>query len=175
MIAPRTVREDDGIAAARGRPVQGPAHGDLARLVGEPLDAPAHRAQHSALYDGWWRATTMAKLWRQMAGVVLAVAVTGCATPGTTPSATVTTLMPDSERWFRINWDVSPERGGATRRLSGYVENTYGEAAARVQLLAQALSTSGDVVGQRLQWVHGAIPGFGRVYYEVPGMPPADH
>ena len=117
----------------------------------------------------------MAKLWRQMAGVVLAVAVTGCATPGTTPSATVTTLMPDSERWFRINWDVSPERRGATRRLSGYVENTYGEAAARVQLLAQALSTSGDVVGQRLQWVHGAIPGFGRVYYEVPGMPPADH
>jgi hypothetical protein len=67
------------------------------------------------------------------------------------------------------------QRAGESRRLSGYVENTYGEAAAKVQLLGQALSQSGDVVGQRLQWVHGAIPGFGRVYYEIPGMPAADH
>lgn len=106
--------------------------------------------------------------------VALALALAGCATPDTTPSATVTTLMPGSERFFRINWDVTPERDDR-RRLSGYVENTYGEAAARVQLLGQALDTSGGVVGQRLQWVHGAIPGFGRVYYEIPGMPAADH
>ena len=111
---------------------------------------------------------------RLMMAVGLALAAAGCATPDTTPSATVTTLMPGSERFFRVNWDVRPERGD-TRRLSGYVENTYGEAAARVQLLGQALDTSGAVLGQRLQWVHGAIPGFGRVYYESPGMPPADH
>jgi hypothetical protein len=111
-----------------------------------------------------------------MAVVVLGMtAAAGCTTVETTPSATVTTLMPDSERWFRINWDVRPERAGESRRLSGYVENTYGEAAAKVQLLGQALSSSGDVVGQRLQWVHGAIPGFGRIYYEIPGMPAADH
>jgi hypothetical protein len=110
-----------------------------------------------------------------MAVVVLGMTAAGCATAETTPSATVTTLMPDSERWFRINWDVRPERAGESRRLSGYVENTYGEAAARVQLLGQALDGSGAVVGQRLQWVHGVIPGFGRVYYEIPGMPPADH
>ena len=42
-------------------------------------------------------------------------------------------------------------------------------------MLAQALSSSGDVVGQRIEWIPGAIPGFGRVYYEVPGMSPADH
>lgn len=111
---------------------------------------------------------------RLIAAAALALAAAGCATPDTTPSATVTTLMPGSERFFRINWDVTPERG-ATRRLSGYVENTYGEAAGRVQLLGQALDNSGAVVGQRLQWVHGAIPGFGRVYYEIPGMPPAEH
>jgi len=111
---------------------------------------------------------------RLITAAALALAVAGCATPDTTPSATVTTLMPGSERFFRINWDVSPERGD-TRRLSGYVENTYGEAAGRVQLLGQALDNSGAVVGQRLQWVHGAIPGFGRVYYEIPGMPPAEH
>jgi hypothetical protein len=111
---------------------------------------------------------------RTLAVVATMVAATACATAETTPSATVTTLMPDAERWFRINWDVRPERDGA-RRLSGYVENTYGEAAARVQLLGQALDASGALVGQRLQWVHGAIPGFGRVYYEIPGMPAADH
>jgi hypothetical protein len=115
---------------------------------------------------------TSARRW--MAVVTLGLAVTGCATAETTPSATVTTLMPDSERWFRINWDVRPD-GGDARRLSGYVENTYGEAAARVQLLGQGLDSSGAVVGQRLQWVQGVIPGFGRVYYEIPGMPPAEH
>ena len=111
---------------------------------------------------------------RLIIAAALALAAAGCVTPDTTPSATVTTLMPGSERFFRINWDVTPERGD-TRRLSGYVENTYGEAAGRVQLLGQALDNSGTVVGQRLQWVHGAIPGFGRVYYEIPGMPPAEH
>jgi hypothetical protein len=102
------------------------------------------------------------------------VAAAGCSTAATTPSATVTTLTPDAERWFKINWDVRPERGDS-RRLSGYLENTYGEAAARVQLLGQALDNSGVVVGQRLQWVAGTIPGFGRVYYEIPGMPAANH
>lgn len=116
----------------------------------------------------------MNSTWRRMAAVALMLTVSGCATPDTTPSATVTTLMPDSERWFKISWEVRPDRGDS-RRLSGYVENTYGEAAAKVQLLAQALSSSGDVMGQRIQWIHGAIPGFGRVYYEVPRMPPADH
>jgi hypothetical protein len=111
---------------------------------------------------------------RILAVVATMGAATACATAETTPSATVTTLMPDAERWFRVNWDVRPESGGA-RRLSGYVENTYGEAAGRVQLLGQALDSSGALVGQRLQWVHGAIPGFGRVYYEIPGMPAADH
>jgi hypothetical protein len=116
----------------------------------------------------------MNSTWRKMAAAALMLAASGCATPDTTPSATVTTLMPDSERWFKISWEVRPERGDS-RRLSGYVENTYGEAAAQVQLLAQALSSSGDIVGQRIEWIPGAIPGFGRVYYEVPGMPPADH
>jgi hypothetical protein len=111
---------------------------------------------------------------RLIAGVAVMLAATGCATTETTPSATVTTLMPDAERWFKLNWDVRPESGGA-RRLSGYIENTYGEAAGKVQLLGQALDSKGALVAQRLQWVHGAIPGFGRVYYEIPGMPPADH
>jgi hypothetical protein len=111
---------------------------------------------------------------RLITAVALVLAASGCATPETTPSASITTLMPGSERFFRVNWDVRAERG-ESRRLSGYVENTYGEAVDRVQLLGQALDGSGAVVGQRLQWVLGAIPGFGRVYYEIPGMPAAEH
>ncbi len=111
-------------------------------------------------------------------GVVLgmALALAGCATADMTPSATVTTLMPDSERWFKLSWETVPERDGIHLRLRGYVENTYGEAAGRVQLLAQALDGSGQVVGQKVQWLGGGtVPGFGRAYFEVPRMPKADH
>src|SRR5947199_3742140 len=69
--------------------------------------------------------------------LVLAVMAAGCATVETTPSASVTTLMPDSERWFKLSWEAVPEKNGDQRRLRGYVVNTYGEAAARVQLLAR--------------------------------------
>ena len=107
--------------------------------------------------------------------VVLAVAAAGCATSDTTPSASVTTLMPDTERWFRLSWEATPERDAQLRRLRGYVENTYGEAADQVQLLAQALDASGAVVGQKLQWVTGVVPGFGRASFDIPNMPNADH
>ena len=107
--------------------------------------------------------------------LVLAVMVVGCATSETTPSASVTTLMPDTERWFKLSWEAAPEKNADQRRLRGYVENTYGEAAARVQLLAQALDSSGAVVGQRVEWLSGVVPGFGRAYFEIQKMPKADH
>jgi hypothetical protein len=107
--------------------------------------------------------------------LVVATTAAGCATSELTPSASVTTLMPDSERWFRLSWEVTPERGKDLRRLRGYVENTYGEAAGHVQLLGQALDASGAVVGQKLWWLSGVVPGYGRIYFEIPNMPPADH
>ena len=106
--------------------------------------------------------------------LVLAAAATGCTTSDITPSLTVTTLMPDSERWFRLSWDTIPEKTGDLRRLRGYVENTYGEAAGRVQLLAQALDSKGALIDQKLSWVSGVVPGFGRTYFEIPNMPKAD-
>ena len=110
-----------------------------------------------------------------MVALLLAVAAAGCTTADLTPSASLTTLMPDSERWFKLSWEVTPEKRGDLRRLSGYVENTYGEAAGRVQLLGQALDGKGAVVGQKLWWLSGVVPGFGRVYFEIPNMPRADH
>ena len=108
-----------------------------------------------------------------IAGVLVA-ALFGCATTDTRPSETVTTLMPGSERWFKINWDTGARRERAVR-LRGYVENTQGEPAATVRLLAQAQDAPGRVAAQRLAWVPGAIPAFGRVYFEIPNLPVADH
>jgi len=110
-----------------------------------------------------------------VAALALAVAAAGCATADTTPSASVTTLMPGSERWFRLSWQAAPERASDLVRLSGEVENTYGEAAARVQLLGQALDASGEVVGQKIVWLGPTIGGFGRRYFEIPNLPKADH
>ena len=112
---------------------------------------------------------------RMLLAVSLALVVAGCATSEVTPSASVTTLMPDSERWFKLSWETAPEKDADRRRLRGYVENTYGEAAGKVQLLGQALDGSGALVGQKIWWLSGVVPGFGRVYFEIPNMPKADH
>ena len=106
--------------------------------------------------------------------IALGMLLASCSTATLSPSATVTTLAPDAERWFRLTWEAVPEKDGARVRLSGYLENLYGEAAGRVQLLARAIDSSGNVVDQRIAWVPGAVPAFDRVYYDIPNMLPAD-
>ena len=71
-------------------------------------------------------------------GITVGLLLASCTTAAISPSATVTTLMPDAERWFRLSWEPVPENDGAHVRLRGYLENTYGEAVGRVQLLAVA-------------------------------------
>ena len=116
-----------------------------------------------------------AKVRGAVVALVLAM-LAGCSTAAVTPSASVTTLMPDSERWFKLSWETVPERDGASQRVRGYVENTYGEAVGKVQLLAQALDGAGQVVGQKVEWLSGGVVGgFGRAYFEIPKMPKADH
>jgi hypothetical protein len=106
--------------------------------------------------------------------LLLILLLAGCTTAATQPSETVTTLMPDALRWFRLTWEAVPESDGRVR-LRGYVENTYGEPATRIQLLAQALDASGKVVGQKIEFLPFTLPGFGRAYYEVAGLPQSDH
>jgi hypothetical protein len=90
------------------------------------------------------------------------------------PSATVTTLTPGADQWFRLSWEPVPENNGKRVRLRGYVENRYGEAVGRVQLLAQAFDVNDNVVDQKIVFVTGAVPAFDRVYYEIASMPPAN-
>lgn len=97
----------------------------------------------------------------------------GCAV-GMQPSATISTAMPAAEHWFRVSWTTEPERNAAPR-LTGYVSNEYGSPMARIQLLAQAFDAQNAVVGQKLRWIPGAMEPFSRSYFEVRGLPAADH
>jgi hypothetical protein len=42
-----------------------------------------------------------------------------------------------------------------------------------VQLLAQGLDASGNVVGQKIVWLSGMVPGLQRSYFRISNMPPA--
>jgi hypothetical protein len=105
------------------------------------------------------------------AGMLVGVLV-GCATTDTQPSAAVTTLVPDAQRWFRLDWTADPERDGE-RRLRGHIESSLGEPAYKMQLLGVALDASGSVIARRLEWVPVVIPSGDRVYFEIRNMPPA--
>jgi hypothetical protein len=107
-----------------------------------------------------------------LAGLLVPLLLAGCVTTETQPSAAVTTLAPGAQRWFGVAWTAEPGRDGE-RRLRGYVENGFDEAVDKVQLLAQALDASGNVIEQRLQWVSGAIAARGHVYFDIPKLPPA--
>jgi len=105
---------------------------------------------------------------------LIALLATACATGnGVTPSESTTTLMAGWERHFTLEWTVEVEQDG-TRRLRGYVQNQHGEAVEQVRVLARALDAPGAVMGQRISWVPGTVGGFGRAYFEVPNLPPAD-
>jgi hypothetical protein len=105
--------------------------------------------------------------------LLLAVALGACATPETTPSAAVTTVDPAAIRWFNLEWSTQPD-GSQSRRIDGYIVNTYGQPA-EVQLLAQALDASGKVVDQKIEYTLFPVPGFGRSYFNIGRLVAADH
>jgi len=114
---------------------------------------------------------------RVLAGAVLLALtplMTGCngaAASGMTPSASVTTAIQGWEHWFRLDW--APHATPQGNDIDGYIYNNYGAAAVHVQILAQALDTTGNVVSQKLAWVSGSVPALNRAFFKVSGLPPA--
>jgi hypothetical protein len=88
------------------------------------------------------------------------------------PSSTATTLMSGWENHFTLEWAADQGQNGA-RRVTGYITNRKGEYALDMRVLAQALDTSGTVVGQRIAFVPGGVGGASRVYFVVPNLPVA--
>jgi hypothetical protein len=110
---------------------------------------------------------------RLIAAGLVALALGGCVEGRLAPSATITTANPAWEHWFNLKWDVEPGKND-TRRISGYIYSTHGSRAVDVQILAQALDASGAVVAQQIR-PGPQIPGVSRAYFEMWGLPPADH
>jgi hypothetical protein len=113
---------------------------------------------------------------RVLAGAVLLVLAplaAGCTGvfAGVTPSASVTTAVQGWEHYFRLDWTAQAGPNG--RVIDGYIYNDYGSPTANVQLLAQGLDAGGNVVGQKLEWVPGVVPGLQRSYFRIAALPPA--
>jgi len=49
----------------------------------------------------------------------------------------------------------------------------YGEYASPFRVLGMAVDSSGKVIGQRIEWVPGGIPGFAQAYFEIGHLPAA--
>lgn len=104
--------------------------------------------------------------------LVLVPLVAGCTTAGgLVPSASTTTAIVGWENRLRVDWTAQARPTG--QDLDGYVYSTHGSNIVNVRLLAQGLDTNGNVVGQKVEWLPGLVPGLQRAYFRIPDMPPA--
>ncbi len=105
---------------------------------------------------------------------LLVAAVSACAPIGKplTQPTEYDTLVPGWESKFSIEWKAQPEPDG-TSRLYRRIASHYGEYASPFRVLGMAVDSSGKVIGQRIAWVPGGIPGFADAYFEIGHLPSA--
>jgi hypothetical protein len=105
---------------------------------------------------------------------LLVAAVSACASSGNplTQTTEYDTLTPGWESKFSIESNVQPEPDG-TSLLYGQITSHYGEYASPFRVLGMAVDSSGKVIGQRIEWVPGGIPGFAHAYFEISHLPAA--
>ena len=70
------------------------------------------------------------------------------------------------ERIFKLDYEAKDKAGRPV--VSGYVHNDSPYTIARVQLLVEGLDRNGAILGQRVDWVPGALTPFSRAYFESP-------
>lgn len=94
------------------------------------------------------------------------------AQPATRPSAApYVPLMQGWERFFQLTWEPLERKG--RRYVAGYISNSGGFPAQRVQLLVDGLDSSGRVVSQTVSWLGGDLTPGSRAYFELPAPQPA--
>jgi hypothetical protein len=106
---------------------------------------------------------------------LLGVATTGCGVTERyfTPSSSTTTLMAGWEYRFGLDWTVFPAADGSSR-VEGYVNSLAGERAMSLRVMARAIDSQGQVVGQQIAWIPEGVPAFSRTYFAVPRLPQAE-
>ena len=79
------------------------------------------------------------------------------------------------DRYFRIEYDVSP--AAARTMVSGYVYNQRagGYRAERLQLSIERLDAAGKVIGTSTTWVLGGVPPGGRAFFSARVEPAASY
>jgi hypothetical protein len=78
--------------------------------------------------------------------------------------------LPTLESYLRLDWEAEPAKGGR-QRISGYAYNDRDYWATKVQIRADALDASGQVVGTATTAIYGAVPPRNRSYFSVDVSP----
>jgi hypothetical protein len=100
--------------------------------------------------------------------------VAGCgsmAAPTTWTPGNRQPLIVGWQQFFRIQWDGTMRNGAAL--VEGYITNTWGFTAQRIQLLVTGYDASGQQLGQVVAWGPNEITPGGRRFFNVPVAPGA--
>ena len=75
------------------------------------------------------------------------------------------------QQYFRVQWDATKKNGQAL--VEGYISNSWGFGAQRIQLLVTGYDATGKPLGQVIAWGPNEIDPGDRRYFDVPVPPGA--
>src|SRR6266540_939602 len=104
--------------------------------------------------------------WLGLGAIALLVSACATASNPLTRATEFDSLVPGWESKFTLDWKVEPAQDG-TSRLYGRVSSRYGQHAEPFRVLGLAVDEGGQVVGQRIEWVPGGVPGYSQTYFEI--------
>ncbi len=107
--------------------------------------------------------------WLGLGAIALLVSACATASNPLTRATEFDSLVPGWQSKFALDWKVEPAQDGSAV-LYGRVSSQYGQFASPFRVLGIAVDSSGKVVGQRIEWVPGGVPGFTQVYFEIDKM-----
>jgi hypothetical protein len=110
--------------------------------------------------------------WAALALITLAVSTCASASDPLTSPTEFDSLVPGWQSKFSLDWKVQPSKNG-TNMVYGQIHSYYGEFASGFRVLGMAVDASGTVIGQRIGYVPGGVPGFAQVYFEIDKLAPA--
>ena len=110
--------------------------------------------------------------WAAMGMIALVASTCANASNPLTSPTEFDSLVPGWQSKFVLDWKTEAAKDG-TSIVYGRVRSFYGQHASPFRVLGMAVDASGQVIGQRMEWVPGGVPGFGQVYFEIDHLVPA--
>ena len=108
-------------------------------------------------------------VWVGLGAIALLVSACATASDPMTSTTQFDTLVPGWESKYALDWKTESAPDGSTV-LYGRVLSQYGLFASPFRVLGMAIDSSGRVVGQRVEWVPGGVPGFNQTYFQINHM-----